>query len=108
RAGGGERRAVGFATLARRLEGKMQDAARRLDRGEGPRMHLAEHGRAQRMRRQARVSSDCNIHGHARWVACGCFIGNRGSSLEMRARESRSDDRRATMPSYRNMHSKFR
>ena len=65
---GGERRPIGFAALDRGLEREMQDAARRLDRRERPRMHLAEHDGAQRVREKL-LRSDCNVRGHVRAVA---------------------------------------
>ena len=61
----GERRAVGLGGVAGGIEGEMQDAARRLDRRERPRMHLAQHGRAQGMRGEPRAAADGDVCGHA-------------------------------------------
>ncbi len=57
----GQRRAVGFSGVAGGIEGEMQDAARRLDRREGPGMHLAQHGRAQGMRGEPRAVLDGDV-----------------------------------------------
>ena len=65
----GERGAVGLGGVAGGIEGKVQDAARRFDRGEWPRMHLAENGRAQGMRGQPPAVLDGDLCGHAHPVA---------------------------------------
>ena len=61
----GEGRAVALAGIARGVEGKVQNAARRLDRRERPRVHLAEHGGAQGMRLEppAAFDADFGCHG---------------------------------------------
>ena len=64
-----ERRAVGLAALAGRIEGEMQDAARGLDRGERARMNLAEHRCAQRVRFKARAVPYGDLGGHPQPVA---------------------------------------
>ena len=66
----GERGAIGLRRLARGVEGEMQHPARRVDRRERPCMHLAENGRAQRMRREPRAVAvsdrDFNTHDYPR------------------------------------------
>src|SRR6185369_4399500 len=60
----GKRDAVGARGLARGGEAEMQDAARRFQRGERPRMHLAENGGTQRMRFEPRAVVDGDVGGH--------------------------------------------
>ena len=64
-----QRRAVGFAALAGRLEGEMQHPARRLDRRERPGVDLAEHRRPQRMGFEACAFAYGDLSGHPQPVA---------------------------------------
>src|SRR5258706_11880753 len=57
-------RAISLAALSRRVEGEMQNPARRLDRRERARMHLAQDGGTQRGGREPRISSEGNVRGH--------------------------------------------
>jgi hypothetical protein len=63
-----ERRAVVAAGLAAGIEGEMQDAARRLDGRERAGMDLAQHGRAQGVRRKPRAiaAADGDFRAHGR------------------------------------------
>ncbi len=61
----GQGRAVALARFAGGIEGEMQDAARRLDRRERPRMHLAQHGGAQGVRVEPFAVAKRNFGSHA-------------------------------------------
>ncbi len=57
-----ERGAIASCGIAGGIEGKMQNAARRLDRRERPRMHFAEYRSAQGVRRESRALAIADRH----------------------------------------------
>ena len=57
-------RAIGFAALARGVEGEVQHAVRNFDRRERPRMDFAEHRRAQPMRLEPLAFPDHRLGAH--------------------------------------------
>lgn len=65
----GERRAIGFAALGRRLECELQHTARRLDRRERAGVNLAEHRCPQRVRFEPAAMAYGDLGGHAQRVA---------------------------------------
>jgi hypothetical protein len=71
-----QRGAIRLAALLRGLEREMQHAARRFDRRERARMHLAEHGRAQRMRGEP-LAPDCDIDAHGPDLGASRGMGRR-------------------------------